>query len=202
VTPAPCERPPASWAKLAANRRNAAKSTGPRSPAGKQASCRNALKHGLAAPVRADPGLVARVDALSRLLAGEGAEASRLAPLARRVAEAQVGLERVRAARFALLALVGGGGGQHEPPMTEQRPFCPAASDQAMLSSESIRCSNAAPDLRAELRSRGGPEPKTAAVGDVARQLACLDRYEARALSRRKSAVRGLEAALLKSERD
>jgi hypothetical protein len=37
----------ATPAQIAANRRNALKSTGPRTPAGKAASSRNALKHGL-----------------------------------------------------------------------------------------------------------------------------------------------------------
>jgi hypothetical protein len=38
-----------SWRQFAANRRNALKSTGPRTEAGKQASRRNAVRHGLTA---------------------------------------------------------------------------------------------------------------------------------------------------------
>ena len=48
----------ASAARLAANRRNALKSTGPRTPEGKDAARRNALKHGLTAatiPPAEDP---------------------------------------------------------------------------------------------------------------------------------------------------
>jgi hypothetical protein len=43
-----------SAAKIAANRRNAQKSTGPRSVAGKARSRRNAFRHGLAVPVTRD----------------------------------------------------------------------------------------------------------------------------------------------------
>ena len=97
------DRPPLRPARLAANQRNALRSTGPKSVAGKRRAARNALKHGLAVPLGADPNLLGRIEALSRLIAGEGASASRLA-LARRVAEAQVDLDRVRAARFALFS--------------------------------------------------------------------------------------------------
>jgi hypothetical protein len=173
------DTPPAtaSRARLVANRRNAAKSTGPKSRAGKRKAARNALKHGLAVPVRADPGLVARVDALSRLLAGERSEASRLVLLARRVAEAQVGLERVRAARFALLASGGAGAGASEPPNADRRSAPEFEVGRHVL-----------------IRAVPGDKP-AGAIGDIAQRLACLDRYEARALSRRRSAIKALDAA-------
>jgi hypothetical protein len=38
-----------SWRQFEANRRNALRSTGPKSPEGKQISRRNALRHGLTA---------------------------------------------------------------------------------------------------------------------------------------------------------
>lgn len=171
--------PPAttSRARFVANRRNAAKSTGPKSPVGKRIASRNALKHGLAVDVRADPGLAARADALSCRIAGEGAEASRLVPLARRVAEAQVSLERVRAARFALLAPGGAGAGEREPPDADGRSAPEFGAGE-----------------HAAVRAKPGDKP-AGAVGHIARRLARLDRYEARALSRRRSAIKALDAA-------
>ncbi|WP_435016348.1 hypothetical protein TA3x_003913 [Tundrisphaera sp. TA3] len=57
---------PCSPARLAANVRNASRSTGPRSPAGKAASSRNSLKHGMTgAGVVLPPGEAEEVDALS-----------------------------------------------------------------------------------------------------------------------------------------
>src|SRR5205085_6792173 len=62
-----------STAILAANRVNAARSTRPRTRAGKAAAARNALRHGLSLPVLADTALAAEAAALARRIAGEGA---------------------------------------------------------------------------------------------------------------------------------
>ena len=83
---------------LAANRANAARSTGPRTRAGKAAVARNALRHGLSLPVLADPALTAEVAALATRIAGEGASAARHVA-AVRIAEAQVDVRRVRRVR-------------------------------------------------------------------------------------------------------
>jgi hypothetical protein len=61
--------PPTSQKRIDANRRNAQKSTGPRTPEGKSRSRFNGLKHGLAATVPVLPGedpaaFLARVDAV------------------------------------------------------------------------------------------------------------------------------------------
>ncbi len=90
-----------SQAQRQANRANAARSTGPRTRAGKAAAARNARRHGLSLPVRADAALACEVAALAHAIAGEGASrASRAA--AARIAEAQVDLLRAGGVRLAL----------------------------------------------------------------------------------------------------
>jgi hypothetical protein len=88
--------------KLRANRANALHSTGPRSPAGKARSARNARRHGLAIPASSDPGLAANIEALARAIAGREANAQNLA-LAREIAAAQIDLIRVQKVRLELL---------------------------------------------------------------------------------------------------
>jgi len=89
--------------KRAANRRNAHKSTGPTSAAGKSQSSRNALSHGLAVPISTFATLAPEIDALARLFCGvNGSDASRMES-ARVAAEAHLDLRRVREARQRLL---------------------------------------------------------------------------------------------------
>ncbi|HUI97344.1 MAG TPA: hypothetical protein VLX44_16425 [Xanthobacteraceae bacterium] len=95
-----------SPAKARANRRNAEKSTGPKSAAGKATVARNAWRHGLSLPVLGDPALSPEVADIARTLAksltgrevdGRGYE------LACRIAEPIIDLRRVNDARLPLL---------------------------------------------------------------------------------------------------
>ena len=56
--------------QIAANRRNARKSTGPRSSAAKKRASRNAYRHGLTLSLTSSPELAKRLDALARKIAG------------------------------------------------------------------------------------------------------------------------------------
>jgi hypothetical protein len=66
----------ASDRKIAANRRNSRRSSGPRTVAGKLTVSRNALRHGLAAATLRDAGIAAEVDRLATAIGGEHADAA------------------------------------------------------------------------------------------------------------------------------
>jgi hypothetical protein len=94
----------ASERQIAANRRNAIRSTGPRSAAGKQRTGRNAVRHGLFSLAALGPALE-EVEALARTLAGDSADDIVLAH-ARCAAEADIELNRARRAKLALIERV------------------------------------------------------------------------------------------------
>ena len=89
-------------ARLAANRANAQKSTGPRTIAGKMSAARNARRHGLSLPVASDPDCRQAIATLALAIAGSSA-APHLRELALHVAAAEIDLRRVREARLPLL---------------------------------------------------------------------------------------------------
>ena len=89
--------------KIKANRANARASTGPKTAQGRARAARNALRHALSLPVCSNPALSEEVETLAREIAGPGANAE-TKELARRVAEAQIDLRRVRYARHRLLS--------------------------------------------------------------------------------------------------
>ena len=88
----------ASEKQIAANRANATRSTGPRSAVGKLRSSRNAHRHGLSCPLPVDRATSGRIEALTRLLAGEGPSEKQVAA-ATEFAKAQLELLRIRAVR-------------------------------------------------------------------------------------------------------
>ena len=89
--------------KIKANRANARISTGPKTLFGRARSAKNALRHGLSVPVEYDQVLCDEVQALARQIAGPNTSAD-IQILARRIAQAQVDLRRVRYARHLLLS--------------------------------------------------------------------------------------------------
>jgi len=137
-----------SPAKIRANRRNALKSTGPRTRAGKAVVACNALQHGLNLAAFCDPALAREVVDLAREIETSvtGAEADAIGhELACRIAEAIIDMRRVRLAKLPLVTRL------HADP-----------GDRRALT-----------------------------------QLWRLDRYEGRAFSRRKRAIREFDAVVI-----
>ncbi len=85
-----------------ANRRNARRSTGPRSKGGKKRASRNSYRHGLSAPLITTQEHARRVEKLARKIAGDAADFVTL-EYARAAAEAEFGIARVRQAKVALI---------------------------------------------------------------------------------------------------
>jgi hypothetical protein len=129
--------------QIAANRKNAKKSTGPRSDAGREASRSNARRHGLAVPIGADPAFHDDIEKLAKALSlSRGIQ--NVDERARGAAEAELDLLRIRKIRAWVLETL-------------------------------------------YFAGNGATSSNLAEVND---KLAKLDRYERRAFSRRKRALR------------
>ena len=175
--------------KINANRANARASTGPKTKQGSARSARNSLRHALSLPVDSDPRLSEEVESLAREIAGPGANAE-IHELARRVAEAQIDLRRVRYARHQLLldAL--------SEPYYKSRA---STREKVRILSRLLRPN--APDIplaivEAFLTSTPqGPQKLATILSEEAKRLLVIDRYQRRAISRRKFAIRALDEA-------
>jgi hypothetical protein len=91
-----------SAAKIAANRRNAQRSTGPRSAAGKARTRYNALEHRLNVPARYDQATADEIETLADYLCADSFDPQEQ-DLALRAAEAQFDLLRVQRAKVDLV---------------------------------------------------------------------------------------------------
>jgi hypothetical protein len=140
--------------QVRANRKNARSSTGPRTPGGKARASRNAHRHGLSIPVSCDPQQSQQVEDLALRMVGATADPD-LVHMARRFAEAQIDLDRIRDVRCRLTLEV----------------------------LDAVKT------------------PDREALRDGIVQLEKLHRYERRASSRRRSAVRALDAAFVAAAR-
>jgi hypothetical protein len=175
--------------KIRANRANAQTSTGPKTARGRSHAARNALRHALSLPVYSDPLLSEEVEAFARQIIGTDANPEMHEP-ARRVAEAQIDLRRVRHARHQILSQ------PLSDPDYESEVMLRKKSALVLRYARRFDLSMPMPDDVMEILSSKpqGPYKFAAILADKARELLALDRYERRALSRRKFAIRAFDA--------
>jgi hypothetical protein len=178
----------ASERQIAANRRNARKSTGPRSGAGKKRSSRNAYRHGLTLSITSTVAFAKQLDKLARKIAGD-TEDPILLERARAVAQAELDLARVRRAKVALIERASSFG-ELDPPrltLTQMISLLNAFDRGRLILPRPIDLPKPI-DSSATMPSQE-PYRSAEAVRRVLPELRKLDRYERRAAAGRDQAV-------------
>jgi hypothetical protein len=180
----------ASQRQIAANRRNAHKSTGPRSRAGKKRASRNAYRHGLTSSITSSAALAKQLEKLAREIArdagGGDTEDATILEHARAVAHAELDLARVRRAKIAVIERVRAFGDLDPPEafrsVSQIRRLFNALDRGIFIVPQPVDPSATMPSQE--------PEQSAEAIRRALPELLKLDRYERRASARRDQAVR------------
>jgi hypothetical protein len=151
---------------------------------------RNAFRYGLSLPVLSDPTLSQEVAALARQIAGADATPE-MQELARQIAEAQVDLRRVRGLRHDLISRA-----LSDPDYESRTNWDKKLTTALRIIRRCCRCEDVPEQELKSLSSKlSEPDRFTTIFTEIAQRLPALDRYERRALSRRKLAIRAFDAA-------
>jgi hypothetical protein len=170
----------ASERQIAANRRNARKSTGPRSGAGRKRASRNAYRHGLTLSITA---FAKQLDTLVHKIAGDSEDAIVL-ERARAIAQAELELARVRRAKVALIERASAFG-ELDPP----RLFSSVTKINRVINALERGSFLPKPiDASATMPSQE-PDRSAEAIRRLLPELRKLERYERRAAARRDRAI-------------
>jgi hypothetical protein len=177
----------ASERQLAANRRNARKSTGPRSGAGKTRASRNAYRHGLTLSITSTAEYAKQLETLFRKIAGDTKDPVKL-ERARAIAQAELELARVRRAKVALIERASALGELDPPRLTDAQTvrLFNAFLGGRLIDPKPIDASATMPSQE--------PDRSAEAIRRVLPELCKLERYERRAATRRDRAVVNLVA--------
>src|SRR5450759_5905654 len=181
----------ASERQIAANRRNASKSTGPKSSVGKKRAARNASRHGLSISngVAQD---CESVEALARRIAGGNTDMAVLED-ARVAARAELDLARIRALELAMIDRVAAFGALEVMPL-----FRSIAAKMRYVKSQPFDRPLRWPERVDPLGPMPSQEPERSAeaVRRLLPELRKLHRYERRAFTARDRALREISLTL------
>jgi hypothetical protein len=185
----------ASERQIAANRRNARNSAGPRSTSGKKRASQNAFRHGLTKPI-SSAEFDREVETLARQIAGD-TEDKITTERARDAAAAVLELARVQRVKVALIERVAALG-RFVVPSIFQSPKDELAA--IMLHFWGVRLWKTRPKLAVDpLPEMPAQEPERTAeaVRRILPELIRLHRYESRAVTRRDQAIRAIVSSRL-----
>jgi len=179
--------------QLEANRRNAARSSGPRSRAGKQRASQNSFRHGLSSAARFDR--CKQIEQLAHELAGQPISLETL-EYARNLARAKFDLDHIRRVRLSLVKRVLLIGRLHRP------RYLLSQLDQIILTKPDIvqveRAIQRGTPLRLRRRRRlpdlpqSEPEHTAEALRRVHTECVAINRYQREASGRFNQALRRL----------